>query len=1039
MVSHSHFMELIKEGDRYRIWAWRERTNYRFERVDPERPIWRLSAIEQRTGHISLLKYDSAGRLGAIDQSPLRRLHIGYNGSDLIERIELVESASPPQPLVEYRYDAESRLRSVVDASGAAIRYDYDAAHRLVAETSRLGATFRFEYDAEGRCIHTFGDGGFDEKHLGYDPVARRTLVRDPQGAQWIYDMSPTGLVVRERDPLGGEWRHTYDLEDRLVLSEDPLGRFLRLAYDAEGRLASATDGEGRTSSYRYGPQHLPIAMVHADGSTETWEYDNRGNLAAHTNEAGDRRVFERDAQGRLAAAITPRGHRTDIAYAPDGRSHVLRDSFGWMRFEYNARGDLVGTSDSLGPIDTYRYDDRGNRTAILHADGSIFSFAYDANGNIVSDTDELGRVTRYRYDRFGTLVERTHPDGTTLRMFHNCDGRMTALENEKGERCTFRLDLLGRVVAQTFFDGRTEEYSFDPCGQLVGIRKPDGAEIAYKYDRAGRTLEISADGRTLARFGYDARERTVRAESATCTVELAYNPVGGLIREVQRGHVIECRYDSEGNCIAQHWVDGPAGEVLLEYDLRRRLVAVRAGRQTLQTFEYDPRDRPIRRRSRGPAIESRAYDSRGRLCAQEVRGADGGLLARRNYEYDTVDSLVERRDLRWGSIHYRYDARDRLIEQARGGASPDTFLYDACGNIESSASGSFASLTNRLVSAPGRHFRYDANGLPIEIQDPQGNLALAYDPLERLVEAQCATGEVFTYQYDPFARRLAKVGPEGTTELLWAGHQLRAERHQDGTSVEYLNVRYNPLAQWTDGAWYTVVCDQAMVPRELLDPRGQVVSRTDYDGFCALIAQEGTGPHSPFRLPGQYADHETGLYQNRFRFFDPATARFIQPDPTGLFGGINEYRYAENAVNYRDPLGLKCKLVHFRVTVNPKVGSRADYIAKRDAFNQARQNPNARIPTKTDYDTNIRPAANREAAAARAAGGYSSSDDADHPGDVRATGLLGQTLNPLDSGVNRSAGSQVGSQIRNDPSTFSAGQRTPMMDLVDQNGKLIP
>src|SRR5262249_16435660 len=161
-----------------------------------------------------------------------------------------------------------------------------------------------------------------------------------------------SGLVVREQDPLGAVWKHAFDQEDRLVLSESPFGHFLFLSYDAVGHLATVRDGMGRTSEFEYGPLHLPIKMVLADGTTETWEEDADGNLTARTNEAGNRTVYERDAQGRLAAAITPRGHRTEITYAADGRSHELRDTFGWLRFEYDARGELIRQSDNRGLID---------------------------------------------------------------------------------------------------------------------------------------------------------------------------------------------------------------------------------------------------------------------------------------------------------------------------------------------------------------------------------------------------------------------------------------------------------------------------------------------------------------------------------------------------------------------------------------------------------------------------------------------------------------------------------------------------------------
>ncbi len=61
-------------------------------------------------------------------------------------------------------------------------------------------------------------------------------------------------------------------------------------------------------------------------------------------------------------------------------------------------------------------------------------------------------------------------------------------------------------------------------------------------------------------------------------------------------------------------------------------------------------------------------------------------------------------------------------------------------------------------------------------------------------------------------------------------------------------------------------------------------------------------------RFQGQYLDRETGLHYNLFRYYDPVAGRFTQLDPIGLAGGLNEYAYAPNPLNWVDPLGLsKC------------------------------------------------------------------------------------------------------------------------------------
>ncbi|MGL4234586.1 RHS repeat-associated core domain-containing protein, partial [Tabrizicola sp.] len=140
-------------------------------------------------------------------------------------------------------------------------------------------------------------------------------------------------------------------------------------------------------------------------------------------------------------------------------------------------------------------------------------------------------------------------------------------------------------------------------------------------------------------------------------------------------------------------------------------------------------------------------------------------------------------------------------------------------------------------------------------------------------------------------------------------------------------------------GAVQHVVTDHLGTPRELFDETGRLIFATEHYSWGAvrrqwvpapgntnaaplgegvpssprsfgalalvLAADPEPTPLCPIRFQGQWADEESGLHYNRYRYYDPLTGSYLSPDPIGVMGGLRPNGYVNEPTGWVDPLGL--------------------------------------------------------------------------------------------------------------------------------------
>ncbi len=238
----------------------------------------------------------------------------------------------------------------------------------------------------------------------------------------------------------------------------------------------------------------------------------------------------------------------------------------------------------------------------------------------------------------------------------------------------------------------------------------------------------------------------------------------------------------------------------------------------------------------------------------------------------------------------------------------------------------------------------------------------------DQLASVRCPDNSKWVYQYDPLGRRVLKAQywlsnhvqygvprqweEANSTTYLWDGDVLVWQEEQgDNDRVKITEwffepESFMPLARKQGTELHYVVCDHLGTPRELFCEDGRLhwaaeystwgsqrrlfqaendnhptrgplqgyddhgtpvyASKTPINGNLALKPVSNPDPYlCPIRFQGQWADEETGLYYNRFRYYDSITAQYISRDPIGLVGGLRANSYTENPNIWIDPLGL--------------------------------------------------------------------------------------------------------------------------------------
>lgn len=667
---------------------------------------------------------------------------------------------------VDY-FDANRKVKTITAPNGATVQYTYDAYGNVATNTDELGKVTTYTCDAYGHILTMTqpdpdGAGALPAPVYSYtyDSAGRLKTTTNIDGVVTTYTYvvrngkDLVSKVVTEYPLAGGGTKslvesHTYNSLGLVTSDTNVMGNKTTYEYDAATSqlLVKVTqaDPDGDTGpllsdviSYSYDTLGRQISMSEGGGTTlartSSVTYAAQGWVATSTDALGYVTSFTYDNVGNLLTAT-----QAD----PDGLSYLTALT---STFTYDAGNRLSTSTDPAGRVTSYSYYQDGNVDTVTYPDPDgagpltvpTTRSVYDSIGNLVQSIDQMGLITRYEYTLSGLLSKVIDPSGLETTTTYDALGRRTQTVDEEGRTTTFTYNALGQMASSTDYLSNVTTYTYDGLGRLqkVTYPDPDGAGSPGKSERVEYTY--NDDGSVASESTFAGTDVV-----ATQVTSYVYERTGALITKIDPlGHATQYQYDVLGRTVAV--IDPLTHTNSFAYDALDHVVSMTDGTGYTTTKTYDGFGRLATISRPGIGVQRLTYDTAGNAyftSDEEGRGT--------TYQYDNLDRVISVTNSAGEKTQYGYDNNGNVVTVTDPNGNTIYQQYDSLGrlvrrgkdlvnNIEVetfnySSSGLLINHTDTLGRTTGYTYEY---GRLMSVVDPiEGLSEYSYDNLGRVIE----------------------------------------------------------------------------------------------------------------------------------------------------------------------------------------------------------------------------------------------------------------------------------------------------------------
>ena len=537
-------------------------------------------------------------------------------------------------------------------------------------------------------------------------------------------------------------------------------------------------------------------------------------------------------------------------------------------------------------------YNAGGDLTSITQLNGLEISVSYGTNGQPSGISDSFGHVLNLAYNENGQLVTVTLPDGSS--------------------QITYSYGSIGQLTGVTYADGSSLQYQYQDGNNswlITGIIDESGQQYAtYSYSSGGQ-IASEYQGSGVNRYSISINSadpgQPVYASITDPSGEnrqFTYTDATGVYKESGAStYCSDCsnieneKYDSNGNPTAATDLNG--NQTSYTYDDTRNLEisrteALNGGQPTSATRTITTQWDPTRRLQTQISVYTGA-------------AASGSPLRTTSYTYGTYGNILTRTitdgatgTARTWTYSYENSGKYGQVQSVDGPRTdvPDVIAFTYYDCTTGGGCGQLHTATDALGHTT-TYDAYDANGMPLQITDPNGTVTTKTYDLRQRLTSETVGGEKTQYSYYPTGLLKQVTRPDASylTYIYDTAHRLTAVEDPTGDSVMYTldGAGHRQQTQILDSSG-TLVRASSTVYNEL-GQLWQSLTSTKTTDSATVYSYDSQGNEVSISEPLQHTIADT---------YDALNRLHTSTDPAG---GLTSYAYDadDDVTSVTDPRGL--------------------------------------------------------------------------------------------------------------------------------------